>query len=434
MNALPPDQLSAALFQAFARGEASAAALSSALLAELASCCSTCRAALEAFVKASSPKVAGSNTVLEFKPRAVEGEIRDYSDLSALSWDERRARVRRSRSRYAGKSAAEAFLLKAREALPAFAADSRCWAELAQEALLGGAVTSQEEYLETAALEVRAWGFIANSERVAGNLATADDLFLKAAEVVRACGVRDLGVLAELHSFLGSLRRAQQRWAEAEAALRLAAELYSVVGNKQGCFAARLKRALVYNLAGDPDQMWEALQGLWPEAEAPRQRLEIRHNQVLALLECGEPQSAALLLDESLPLYREFPDSWTQSRLAYINGRVLHALDVRGPAEDNYRLARTEFLNLGEPYTAAVTSLDLAVLLLEDQRFTEVGELALDMLATFQKVGVHREALAAWQLFVDAAKRQEASVVLAKRLGRLLEQARQDPSLQFAAD
>lgn len=435
MLSLPPDVLSAALFRSLARGEASASRLSSALFSELASHCPTCRATLQGFIGREQAQAEGGRVLcFPSAARASSGSFAGFAELAALAPEARMARVRRSRKRYVGNEAARRFLYQARLALPADAAASRQWAELAHTALQGGCVATPEEFQESADLDAKAWGFIANAERISGRLTEAEGILVRVSELIRATGVSDLSTIAELESFAASLFRAQRRWPEAHASLELAASLYAAVGDTEMQVRTELKAAINFYHAGAPQEMFDRLTALWPQATNSRLQWEIRHNQIFALLECGEATSAALLLDESLPLYEQFPDAWTQSRLAYVNGRILHALEIRGPAERNYRHARAGLLNLGEAYNAATISLDLAVLLLEDQRFAEVSELALDMLATFQKVGVHQEALAAWQLFVDAAHRQEASVLLARRLGRFLEHARQDPSLQFAAD
>jgi hypothetical protein len=59
--------------------------------------------------------------------------------------------------------------------------------------------------------------------------------------------------------------------------------------------------------------------------------------------------------------------------------------------------------------------LELAVLWLETGRTTEVKELAMAMAWIFKSKGIHREALAALQLFREAAERGAATTELALR-------------------
>jgi hypothetical protein len=68
------------------------------------------------------------------------------------------------------------------------------------------------------------------------------------------------------------------------------------------------------------------------------------------------------------------------------------------------------------PYDAALSSLDLAVLWLKAGRTAEVQNLALALGWIFKTKGIHREALAALQLFCEAAKLKAATVELARRV------------------
>jgi len=82
-------------------------------------------------------------------------------------------------------------------------------------------------------------------------------------------------------------------------------------------------------------------------------------------------------------------------------------------------------------YECALVSLDLALIYLNAGRTAEVRDLAAEMLWIFRAQGVHREALAALKLFCDAARREAATVDLARRVSRYLERAQHDPELPF---
>jgi hypothetical protein len=76
------------------------------------------------------------------------------------------------------------------------------------------------------------------------------------------------------------------------------------------------------------------------------------------------------------------------------------------------------------PYEAALSSLDLAVLLLEAERPAEVRNLALAMKWIFQAKKIDREALAAFRLFCEAAAQETATIELARRVIAEVERAR----------
>lgn len=136
-----------------------------------------------------------------------------------------------------------------------------------------------------------------------------------------------------------------------------------------------------------------------------------------------------LALDE--PLYRRFPEPWTQLRLLWLRGDIAAGRGDLAAAEQAYRETRDGFTAHQMGYDAAMVSLDLAILYLKDGRAAEVQRLAEEMLPIFQAQTVHREALAALRLFQEAARRQELTVEKALEVAAYLRQARAEPSLRF---
>jgi hypothetical protein len=97
----------------------------------------------------------------------------------------------------------------------------------------------------------------------------------------------------------------------------------------------------------------------------------------------------------------------------------------RNPAVDRV------FDRRGHAFNYALASLELALLLLKMGQPAEVSKLAAEMLPIFRAQKVKREALAALQLFCEAAKRKTATVELAGRLVKFLQRAQHDPELRF---
>jgi hypothetical protein len=93
--------------------------------------------------------------------------------------------------------------------------------------------------------------------------------------------------------------------------------------------------------------------------------------------------------------------------------------------------ARSELVSRGIAYDAALLTMELAVLYLDEARHPEVKVLARQMAPIFQAQGVHREALAALKLFRDTVEKEEATAELARRLVAYLYRARYTPSLRF---
>ncbi len=85
------------------------------------------------------------------------------------------------------------------------------------------------------------------------------------------------------------------------------------------------------------------------------------------------------------------------------------------------------------PYDYALASLDLALLYREEARFAEIKALAGGILVIFEAQGVHREAIAAVILFQEAAKKEQVTTELVRRLQDYLSKVQTNPQLRFEA-
>jgi hypothetical protein len=134
-----------------------------------------------------------------------------------------------------------------------------------------------------------------------------------------------------------------------------------------------------------------------------------------------EVQEAADRLGNTLDLVRAL---WLTGRVAAGRGRPQEAHIA-------FEQVRAEFAGRRMGYDAALVSLDLAALDLEQGRTAQVRRLATEMAWIFETHGVHREALAALDLFCRAVRSETASIELARRVVSYLERARHDNELRF---
>jgi hypothetical protein len=121
-------------------------------------------------------------------------------------------------------------------------------------------------------------------------------------------------------------------------------------------------------------------------------------------------------------------------RVLWLEARVAAGLDRREEAIVAFRQVRQDFAAREMPYDAALATLDLAVLLLERNESSEVWVLAGEMVAIFESLEVHREALAAARVFWRAVEQETATAELGRRLVRFLERARDEPALRFRSE
>jgi transcriptional regulator with XRE-family HTH domain len=314
-------------------------------------------------------------------------------------------------------------------------------AEQACEASLKAAADSPEEALDSAALALDVaelllgdesknvrlawcWGHVGNARRVVTDFDGADEAFARAWQLWHAGDPHDPLRLPKWHLFSleASLRRAQRRFQQALDLLDQA--LGCSYGDPAAIARCLLKKEHVFEMMGDIPAALAALAEAAPHVEASgdpdllfAHRFKTANNlcHLQRFSEAAErlPEIAELAKGAELTGLRV---AWLTSRVAAGQGRKAEALSGLGQV-------RQRFTDLKLPYEAALSSLEIAVLWLEDGRTAEVQALALTMAWIFDAKRIRREALAALKLFRDAAEQEEATAELARRVIADLEKA-----------
>jgi tetratricopeptide (TPR) repeat protein/DNA-binding XRE family transcriptional regulator len=281
-------------------------------------------------------------------------------------------------------------------------------------------------------LQGYAWAFVANAHRVANDLPAAVASFATAWELWRQAGPPPAGPLPEwrLLDLEGSLRRDLRQFPVALDCLDRA--LAAAPREMRGRIL--LNKQFTLEQAGDVEGALCALEEAAPLVDAhgePRHRWAVRFNAIVVLCHLSRHAAAVARLPELRRMALERGDRLDLTRIVWLAGRIAAGLGRRGEAHAAFKQASQEFADARLGYDSALVSLDLAVLLLEEGRAAEVAGLAAEMLQIFQAQTVHREALAALQLFCRAARGGSATVDLARRVLAYLERARHDPHLRF---
>jgi hypothetical protein len=118
-------------------------------------------------------------------------------------------------------------------------------------------------------------------------------------------------------------------------------------------------------------------------------------------------------------------------RVRWLEGRLFVGLGKKDEGIGTLFRVREELISRGMAFDAALVSIEMAVIYLEEQRTEEVKNLARQMASVFRLQGVHREALAALKLFRDAAERQTVTLELARKILSYLRRAKKDPGFRF---
>lgn len=287
-------------------------------------------------------------------------------------------------------------------------------------------------------LRALAWGFLGNARRVAGDLEGAEQAFLES-DTWWEAGVETIGdalgyepVLLDLKA---SLRTTQRRFEEALRMLDQAGDIYlhGDPEHRDPHLAGRslVKKAYALIEMGETEKAVTALRQAEPLVDAnrsPRLHLCLRHNLVDNLTKAGGFSEAVPLLPEVQALSEAHGSQLDRIRLRWVEARVAAGT---GDGEGARRIlgeVLRGFLERGIVYDAALASLELATLWIEEGRTVEVRTLAAEMVAVFRAQKVAREALAALLTFEAAAARETATVSLVREISARLERARRGSS------
>jgi len=157
------------------------------------------------------------------------------------------------------------------------------------------------------------------------------------------------------------------------------------------------------------------------DGEHPRLWCLAMQNRLLVATELGRWDVAETLVPEVGRSLRKLDDKvhlirlrWSQARIALGRGRAAEA-------EDLYLQVREGFLHHQLAYNAALVTVELAQLLLEQGRLEQVKQYALETAAEFERQGVEPELIGAIALLEKAVLAQRLTVQLLARIQRQLQ-------------
>jgi transcriptional regulator with XRE-family HTH domain len=352
-----------------------------------------------------------------------------WEDLKKLSPSRRRLAVERERRFWSWALAERLSEESARAA--AHRADQAV--ELARLARRVAELTPGSEALRSGLLGW-VWAFGANALRVQGDLLGAEEGFLRSDGLLEAGAIADPGLLDATRPLVlkASLRRYQGRFDEA---LALLEQALKANGFNEARGRILIKKANTLELMGNNDQALAELQQaellLKALQDHPNLVLIVKHSLARSLWQLGRYAEAEARLPEVRKRAVEIGNELDLIRVLWVEGGVAAGLGRRAQAFAALEQVRRYFNDKRIAYDAALASLELAALYLEEERTAEVKTLADEMFWIFKAQGVHKEAMAALLLFFEAATKEEATSDQARRLAGYLTKARCAPGLRF---
>ncbi len=273
-------------------------------------------------------------------------------------------------------------------------------------------------------LQGYAWIFIGNAQRVASRLSAAERAFARGWQFWNAgenqANLLDLGYLLDVEA---SLRRDQRRFAEALALHDRALHQ----GRSETVATILLNKAFTLQEAGRPEEAVEvlAVAGKHLDRESdPRLFCVLLFNQAVILLRTGRASEATALIGDIRSLAEASGKALDLIRLRWLEGELAATREGWEEALAALHEVQSFFLERDLAYDYALVSMDLALIYGRLGHFTEIRELANQIIDIFQRQGVGREALAAIALLRDAAEKEAITAELVGSLRERLLKAR----------
>ncbi len=269
-----------------------------------------------------------------------------------------------------------------------------------------------------------------NALKVQGDLNTAAAVLSRACRLWAAGAPADPGLLraAMLPWIEGVLLRAKRQFPEALRKLDEALALDD--GTLRGKIL--LTKAILLGIMGETTASTAVLQEALPLVEAGgegRTLLGVHFQLLVNLCQEGATDVAREGLAAVEALVEEHGKELDRVCLTWLQGKVAAGTGEPVQAEAALRRAGADYRKRSLVYEYALVSLDLALLLLQQDRTAELREIAVEMAWIFREQGVHRETVAALRLFCEAAQREGLSADAVLSFSRYLERARYEPEL-----
>ena len=278
-------------------------------------------------------------------------------------------------------------------------------AELAREAVERLDPRVHDETLRVD-LRARVWADLGNAYRVCDDLVAAEEALEQAITWAKA-GSRDLQLASRITDFMASLYSDQRRLLESRQALEALQESYEYQGEIHLAGRCLISQGLCAAYDGRPEQgillVCEGLLRIDPDRD-PKMKVLGLHALVFNLIEAERYRKARTLLWHIRPFFEQDGDRLNILRLRWLEGKICSGLGDGPTAEEHFQYVRKKFKKLRQHYDSALVSLDLAMLWTKQGRRQEGSELAKELIASFRKLRIAREAAASLIIYRQWAK------------------------------
>lgn len=309
--------------------------------------------------------------------------------------------------------------------------------ELASHATLVADHLSPKLYdpKKLADLRCRAWSALGNAYRVADNLQFAEWALERAAELC-LLGSRDETLSVRLLELQASLYGAQRKFPMAFEVLDAVYAIHHRRGDHEAAGRSLIKKGLYTGYSNDPAGavllLAEGL-GMIDSKRDPKLILSAVHNISWFLMESENFRKARRVMWENRWRYLQHGGKIDQVKLRWLQGRIEAGLGNLGIAVEALREAHQGLEKEELGYHAALSSLDLAGVLLRQGCEQEARTVVLKATEVFLSLDIEVEAIRAVLVLQRVFETGVQGWSLLDDATRFLRRIEYDPSLTFQA-
>lgn len=364
------------------------------------------------------------NTAAEWTKRVRREQRRaraDLRELKRLPLSARAERVEHARSRFRSRPLADLLIEESRRLVREDPAEAQSLASLVEVVLLWTPGAIDQDWARELMVRARAWE--ANAIRVAGEFRLADRRFAELRAQLAREVIDSEALHAEISSLEASLRIDQGQVREARELLSQAAVLYENASDSQALGRTLMKWALVERRQNDLEAAVTVQRrglALLDAAADPMLYLQAVANLAFFLLGLEHTDEVGALLAGHEAALQEH-GLWESPQVVNLRGRLALARHDEFAAENLFVAARAGFLDRGDAVRAAVVSLDLALLYLQQGKTADLRRMARSMGQVFEAEDLHEEAMATVVLFQQAVAAESLTVEALRAWRRQLE-------------
>jgi tetratricopeptide (TPR) repeat protein len=282
-------------------------------------------------------------------------------------------------------------------------------------------------------LRGRAYAELGNAYRVLDQHDLAEENLDHARRVLEL-GSGNEALQVRLMDLEASLAADRRRFDLAAHYLLRVIEFHQRTGDRHLAGRAMISRGLYVGYSGNPDEAIRLLQegrSLIDEQREPRLAYSVLHNQLLFIIESGSYWEAKKFRLRNVEVLSRDEGRTNSIGLRWIIGRIDAGLGILVSAEAAFREVIRDYEEIGRPYLASISALDLAAVLIAQNRPEEAKELAFGAAKVFQALRIEREALGAVIALCTAFELRRVDREWVEDVAEFLRRLERDPNAKF---